>query len=168
MNLGVDYNHNRDDSQWFGNFTDHSGVTHYTFAALDQRTVGLTMRLNYTFSPTTSFQLYANPFISKGEYSRVREVTDARAARYDDRFTPYGDPTALADNPGFNVKQLRTNAVFRWEYRPGSALFLVWSQGRQSADPTVGNNNFGGDLSNLLSQHADNRFLVKISYWFNR
>lgn len=166
--LSANVSHNRDDSQWFGNFTDHSGVTHYTFAALDQRTVGLTMRLNYTFSPTTSFQLYANPFISKGEYSRVREVTDARAARYDDRFTPYGDPTALADNPGFNVKQLRTNAVFRWEYRPGSALFLVWSQGRQSADPTVGNNNFGGDLSNLLSQHADNRFLVKISYWFNR
>lgn len=159
---------NKDDSQWFGNLTDSTGRLHYTFAALDQRTLGLTMRLNYTFSPSTSFQLYANPFISKGSYSRVRELADARATAYDRRFTAYGDPAALAANPGFNVQQLRTNAVFRWEYRPGSTLFLVWSQGRQAFEPEQGNDSFGGDLGNLLSQRADNRFLVKISYWLNR
>ena len=104
---------------------------HYTFAHLDQRTLSLTWRLGYTFTPTTSLQVYASPFISKGTYSDVREIADARASAYDARYRPYGDP-AVADDPGgFNFQQFRSNVVFRWEYRPGSTLFLVWSQGRE-------------------------------------
>ncbi len=136
--LSANYSRNQDDAQWFRNITDDAGVTHYIFAALDQRTLGLTWRLNYTFTPATSFQLYANPFISKGEYRRARELNDPRAAQYDDRFKPDDDPSVLAGQPGFNVKQFRSNAVFRWEYRPGSVLFLVWSQGRQDFDPGHG------------------------------
>ncbi len=74
--LSADISHNHDDSQWLGNPVDDAGVTHYTFAELDQRTLGLTWRLNYTFSPTASLQWYANPFISKGSYRRVRELAD--------------------------------------------------------------------------------------------
>lgn len=166
--LGLSLSHNLDDSQWFGNPVDPSGTTHYTFAALDQRTVGLTWRMNYTFSPTASFQFYANPFLSKGAYSRVRELDDPRAARYEDRFMPYTDP-AVANHPGgFNVKQFRSNAVFRWEYRPGSTLFLVWSQGREAFAPEHGNRSLGGEFDDLFGQRAEDRFLVKVSYWLNR
>ncbi|MDQ2669411.1 MAG: carbohydrate binding family 9 domain-containing protein, partial [Gemmatimonadota bacterium] len=96
--LSLNYSRNDDDSQWFGNFTDGGGVEHFTFAELNQKTLGVTWRLNYTFTPTTSLQVYANPFVSKGEYSRVREVAEPRADEYEDRFQPYDDP--VAENPG--------------------------------------------------------------------
>ncbi len=164
--LSVDVSHNRDDSQWFGNIVDDGGTAHYTFAALDQHTVGLTWRLNYTFSPTMSLQWYANPFLSKGSYTRIRELADPRAADYLDRYRPWQGE--LAGPTGFNVTQFRSNAVFRWEYRPGSTLFIAWSQGREHAAPIEGHNPFGDDVRQLFDQRAEDRFLVKLSYWINR
>ena len=88
--LSFDYTRNRNDSQWFDNFTDSTtGVTHYTFAHLEQKTLGVTWRLDYTFSRTASLQIYAQPFVSKGTYSNVRELGSPRAARYDDRYQAY-------------------------------------------------------------------------------
>ena len=112
--------------------------THYTFAHLEQRTFSLTWRLGYTFTPTTSLQVYASPFVSKGTYSDVREIADARASDYDARYRPYGDPAVAGDPGGFNFQQFRSNVVFRWEYRPGSTLFLVWSQGREGSASVEG------------------------------
>ncbi|HEX6068219.1 MAG TPA: DUF5916 domain-containing protein, partial [Longimicrobiaceae bacterium] len=68
--LSVRWEHNLNDSQWYGNFTDDAG-THYTFAHLDQTTTSVTARLNYTFSPNVSLQTYLQPFVSKGSYSNV-------------------------------------------------------------------------------------------------
>ena len=169
MNLGVDYNRNIDDSQWYGNFQDSVDVTHYTFAHLNQRTLSATLRLDVTASPTLTFQLYASPFVTKGAFSDIRELNDPRAKNYDDRYKPYTDASILATQPdGFNVKQFRSNAVVRWEYRPGSALFLVWTQQRQDFLNDPGNNTFRGDYGGLFNLHPDNTFLVKMSYWFNR
>jgi len=169
MNLGVDYHHNRDDTQWYGNFTDSTGVTHYTFAHLNQQTLSATLRFDVTATPNLTFQLYASPFVTKGSYSNIREVGDARAADYFKRYKPYTDETVLANQPsGFNVKQFRSNAVVRWEYRPGSTLYLVWTQQRTGAIPMAGSENFYGNYSSLFNLHPDNTFLVKMSYWFNR
>jgi hypothetical protein len=163
--LSATFNRNRNDQQYFDTFTDLSGGQHYTFAHLEQKTVTLTWRLGYTFTPTTSLQIYASPFISKGTYSNVREIADARASDYSARYRPYGDP-AVAGNPGgFNFQEFRSNVVFRWEYRPGSTLFLVWSQGREAESDVEGTQSFRGDLSDLFSQRANNTFLVKVSYW---
>jgi hypothetical protein len=97
----------------------------------------------------------------------VRELDDPRAAQYDDRFRLYNDPAIIA-NPGeFNFKQFNSNLVLRWEYRPGSALFLVWQQGRQDSQ-TYASRTFGRDLDRLFEAHPDNTFLVKLSYWFDR
>jgi hypothetical protein len=165
--ISVDLSRNDDDSQWYGNFTDVGG-THYTFADLQQETVAMTWRLNYTFTPEMSFQLYASPFISKGTYTRIRELNDPRADDYDDRFQAYGD-TAVTNNPGgFNVQEFRSNLVYRWEYMPGSTLFLVWSQGRGQFYPEEGNETFGGNFKNLFDSPAEDRFLVKVSYWFSK
>jgi hypothetical protein len=163
--LGAAYNHNRNDLQYFGTFTDVTGGQHYTFAHLDQKTLSLTWRLGYTFTPTTSLQIYASPFISKGTYSNVREIAQARARSYSERYRPYGDP-AVADEPGgFNFQQFRSNVVFRWEYRPGSTLFLVWSQGREGSSPIEGTESFRGNLGDLFGRRANDTFLVKVSYW---
>jgi hypothetical protein len=161
--LSVDYNHNRNDLQYFDTFTDAGGAQHYTFAHLEQKTLSLTWRLGFTFTPTTSLQVYASPFVSKGTYTDLREVADARADSYSARYRPYAPP---ADSPaGFNFQQFRSNVVFRWEYRAGSTIFLVWSQGREGSSPLEGAQSFRSDLGDLLGRRANDTFLVKVSYW---
>jgi hypothetical protein len=166
--LSASWSHNISASQWFGNF-DEGGVTHYTFAHLDQKTTAVTLRFNYTFSPGMSLQTYAQPFVSKGTYSDVRQLSGTpRASRYDDRYASYQNPS-VTDNPGgFNFKALQSNVVYRWEYKPGSTLFLVWNHGRQGFDESEGNQNFRGDVRDLFRLHPANTFLVKVSYWLNR
>lgn len=164
--LSAKYNRNRNDLQYFGTFTGTGGEQHYTFAHLEQKTLSLTWRLDYTFTPNTSLQVYASPFISKGTYSNVREIAQARAESYDARYQPYIDP-AVADNPGgFNFQEFRSNVVFRWEYRAGSTLFLVWSQGRRGSSPVEGTGSFRDNLGDLFGRRANDTFLVKVSYWF--
>lgn len=163
--LSATYNRNRNDIQYFGTFRDQQGEPHYTFAHLEQKTLSLTWRLNYTFTPTTTLQLYASPFVSKGTYSDVREVADARASSYSARYQPYADPAVAAGPGGFNFQQFRSNVVFRWEYRPGSTLFLVWSQGREGSAPFEGTRSFREDLGDLFGRRANDTFLVKVSYW---
>src|SRR3954471_6314232 len=134
--LSLNWSHNVTDNQWYGNF-DEAGITHYAFAHLDQTTTGVTARLNYTFTPNLSLQTYASPFVSKGSYSNVRQLSATpRAAAYDDRYAPYLNPSVTDDPGGFNFKALQSNVVLRWEYNPGSTLFVVWNQGRQGFDPT--------------------------------
>ncbi|HET7224608.1 MAG TPA: DUF5916 domain-containing protein [Candidatus Eisenbacteria bacterium] len=164
--LGMSYSRNQDNTQWFGNFADSTGATHYTFAHLDQTTVGLTFRVDYTASPTLTLQVYANPFVSKGDYSDVREVVNARAAHYADRFAPYA--AAVAGNPrAFNVKDFNSSTVLRWEYRPGSSLYLVWTQGRQDFESLEGSRALSGDLDRLFRVHPANTFLIKVAHWFD-
>jgi hypothetical protein len=152
------------DSQWRANF-GVSGVdtTHYTFARLDQKTLSLTTRINYTATPNLSLQFYGSPFISAGEYSNWRELDDPRAKNYDDRLRPF---TGHGDPGGFDVKEFRSNTVLRWEYRPGSTLFLVWAQGR-AMDGAPDEFRFGRGLRDVFDTHPNNTFLVKMSYWFN-
>ena len=166
--LSASYEHNRNDTQYFGTFTDSVGSQHYTFAHLRQQTLSLTWRLGYTFTPTASLQIYASPFVSKGTYTDVREVAQPRASPYAARYQPYGDPAVAGDPGGFNVQEFRSNVVFRWEYRPGSTLFLVWSQGRDGSAAVEGTRSFAGDLGDLFGRRANDTFLVKVSYWLAR
>lgn len=166
--LSLGWTHNVQDNQWYGKFNDPAG-THYTFAHLDQHTTSLTARFNYTFTPNVSLQTYAQPFVSKGTYTNVRQLSPTpRADKYDDRYAPYINPT-VTDNPGgFNFKAFQSNVVFRWEYKPASTLFLVWNQGRQGFAGAEGTNAFQGDVRDLFGLHPANTFLVKMSYWLNR
>jgi hypothetical protein len=122
----------------------------------------VTARVDYTVTPTLSFQLYAQPFVTAGDYSDLRQLDDPRADRYEERFTPYTDATPQ----DFNFKQFRSNTVLRWEYRPGSVLFLVWQQGRQDFRD-AGSFDLGRDYGNLFRTRSDNTFLIKASYWFS-
>ena len=166
--FSVNYGKNIDDYQWYGFYSDLSGA-HYTFARLNQITTSATVRLNYTFTPAVSLQAYLQPFISKGTYTNVRQLSSTpRAAAYDARYAPFDDPSVTSDPGGFNFKEFQSNLVFRWEYKPGSTLFVVWNEGRQGNANLEGTEPFTTDVRNLMALHPANTFLVKMSYWLNR
>src|SRR6266705_570410 len=151
--------HNVNDVQPRG--PDSTG-THYRFAHLDQKEVSLTGRVDYTLSTTLTLQLYAQPFVSKGTYSNPRELADPNAVAFDDRYQPF----AFAPG-GFNDKEFNSTTVLRWEYRPGSTLFVVWTQGRGDYVSLQGARSLRGDFQDLFGLHPNNTFLVKASYWIN-
>jgi len=167
--VSLNFTNNISDNQWYGNYTDSLNLTHYTFAHLNQATRSATVRLNYTFTPNVSLQAYTQPFVSKGTYTNVRQLSSTpRAADYSARYAAYDNSSVTDDPGGFNFKEFQSNLVFRWEYKPGSTLFLVWNEGRQGNASVEGDKDFQGDVRDLMRLHPANTFLVKLSYWLNR
>ena len=156
-----------DHSQWLANFTDGLGVTHFAFAHLDQRTVSFNVRVNYTATPDLTFEFYGEPFASSGVYSDVRELSATPGAiGYADRFQTYAPPSGTA--MAFSFRQVKTNTVLRWEYLPGSTLFVVWAHGREAYTPDEARRPWMDDLGEIMDLRSDNTFLLKLSYWLNR
>jgi hypothetical protein len=105
--------------------------------------------------------------VAKGSYSNVKEISATpRAAAYADRFQPYVPPAG--SSTAFQYRQLNSNAVVRWEYRPGSTLFLVWTHGREDFANASTNQSWAHDYRDLFQLHPDNTFLIKLAYWLNR
>jgi hypothetical protein len=164
----------------------------YILSDLRQKTLGFDTRVNVTFTPTLTFELFAQPFISSVHYNRFKEFaaprsgtlrvfgedigTISRQLDADGRPTTYTiDPDGAGpaapislDNPDFNFRSLRGNAVLRWEYRPGSTLFFVWTRTSEDVASRVGDFDFSRDADRLLSAQANNIFLVKLNFWLNR
>ena len=141
-------------------------ANHYVFAHLDQTTVALTLRFNYTMTPNLSLQLYAQPFVSAGDYAGFKELANGRSLDYAERYAPYAYDIAANGDPDFNVKSFRTTNVLRWEYKPGSTLFVVWQQAREN-DAVPGGFRFGRDVHDIFVAVPQNVFLVKLAYWLN-
>ncbi|MDR9415353.1 MAG: DUF5916 domain-containing protein [Gracilimonas sp.] len=155
----------------------------YVFADIRQRTFVTSVRLNWTFSTTMSLQTYVRPFISSGEYSNFKEFAEPSTynfrtygsdvgtiTRNGDEYTvdPDGNgnsPSFSFSDPDFNFRSVQGNAVFRWEYTPGSTLFLVWQQQRNDFI-AVGDFDLNRDFNGLINAKPTNVFLVKLSYWF--
>ncbi len=154
----------------------------YVFAELKQTTVSAGIRLNWTFTPKLSLQMYLQPLISAGDYERFKEF--ARPGTYD--FNIYGEngstfdaqnfvadpdgtgpaPAISFSNPNFNFKSVRANVVLRWEYFTGSTLYLVWTQSRSDVE-NIGALEFNRSLSRLMKTMPDNIFMAKFSYWWS-
>jgi Domain of unknown function (DUF5916)/Carbohydrate family 9 binding domain-like len=167
LNVGAGFSRDHNHTQWFGNFTD-GAITHYSFAHLEQRTTSMNVRLNYTMTPDLTLELYGQPFVSRGEYTDFREVSSTPDAEsYDARFQPY-DPPPEEDRQ-FKVTSLITNSVLRWEYRPGSTLFVVWQHGREGPGPNDRfRQSWTRDYRRLFDLHPENTFLIKVAYWLSR
>jgi hypothetical protein len=176
-------------AQYLGRINDGTATEtygkRYLFGELNQNTISASIRLNWTFTPTLSLQLYLQPYISVGKYDKFKEL--ARPNTFD--LNVYGengstimkdttgtyiiDPDGIGPatsfgigDPNFNYKSLRGNAVLRWEYLPGSTIYFVWTQSREDyKDP--GSLKFGRDFSNLLDANSDNIFMIKATYWFS-
>ncbi|HEX8394829.1 MAG TPA: DUF5916 domain-containing protein [Longimicrobium sp.] len=172
-------------AQYLGRVTDplktETFGARYLFASLDQTTVALETRLNYTFTPALSLQVYAQPFIASGDFGEIKELDRPRTFNFrvygrdvgqvvDGRIYPNGTGTGALSfpvpQPDFNFRSLRGNAVLRWEWRPGSTMYLAWQQNRSSAQP-YGDFDLGRDGDELFGAAPDNVFLIKVSYWLN-
>ncbi len=183
------YTFRKNDLQYVETLEPETGGDRYLFGQLNQKTLGITFRFDVSITPNLTIQYYGQPFISAGQYSHFKSITDSRAASYEDRFYRFQDgdiQTAETEDgleytfsqdsrgaigetletPNFSFREFRSNLVLRWEYRPGSTLFFVWTQER-NGDDTDGRFSFSRGMDNLFGESPTNVFLVKASRWFS-
>jgi len=199
IQLGPSYDRRHASAQYVTSvadvLADQTFGRRYIFGGLNQTTASLRTTVNVTFTPLLSLQLYVEPFVSTGNYGELKELE--RPSTYN--FLEYGaDIGTVSQDPGgsydidpdgsgpaasfnvsdrdFSYRSLIGNAVLRWEWRPGSTLFLVWQQSRVNAlqgdglrgtDPWIGGFDLSRDMDDMFSTPADNIFVIKVNYWLN-
>jgi hypothetical protein len=136
------------------------------FGVRDTRSLDLTVRSTVTFTPVLSLQLYSQLFLARGRYDDFQIMQNRDDLAGFDAFPKRDD---------FSFGSLQSNLVLRWEYRPGSSLYVVWTHGRQSDDrlnplgPWVDSpyeRAIGEHLRDTFGVFPDNTFLVKLNYTF--
>ncbi len=196
VSLGPSIGHEETGFQFVRSYADPTDAlffgNRYVFAHLEQNSLSMNTRLNVTFSPTLTLELFMQPLIASGDFTRYNIFAAPRGSRrleYGRDFgtvvvTPAanpardpatiqldadtlggGAPTFTFTDPTFTFRSLRGNAVLRWEYRPGSTLFVVWTRTSRIPDLPRGDIQFSSDAGDLFQGPAENIFLVKVSYW---
>ncbi len=138
---------------------DNAGQQIPVFGELDTDNFSLVTRATVTFTKDLSFQLYNQIFFAAGDYQNFKSLTSPRTFGV----LPAG---LYTDNPDFNNRSMNINVVFRWEYRPGSTLFVVWSQAR-SGGGIPGDASSGRNFRGVFDAQADNVVLIKLNYRWN-
>jgi hypothetical protein len=192
LTFGPSYNYSLNETQYVARFDDALAADfhgqRFVFAELEQHVVSLDTRLNWTFTPDLTLELFAQPFVATGDYRDFKEYVRPRGAetrtfsaeevsvaqadaagrprlyRLDTDGDPAVDQNFRFGNSDFNVRSLRGNAVLRWEYRPGSTLFFVWQQNRSGSQP-YGDFELGRDTGAIFDARPDNVFVIKATYW---
>ena len=181
------YSHNIDNLQYIGVLAPHhimsssmsSASLHYLMGNMDQKTYGITMRLQMNVTPDVSVQLYASPFTSVARYTDFKSAADTKSKTYADRFYTfpadqihYENGTYTINevyrfsNPDFSFNEFRSNLVARWEYLPGSTIYFVWEH--RMSDRSGGYiSGFGNNLDRMLGLPTTNTFMIKLNYWFS-
>ena len=161
LSAGPTFTRSHDHTGYVSTFDDPTATLtfgrRYLFADLEQRSFELGTRADWTLSSRLSFQLYLQPFVASGDYHDYHSLAAARTRNY----TPF---TGAVANPDFNFRSVRGSAVVRWEFRPGSALYVVWNENRADVVP-VGDFSFRRDLRAIPTAPSHDVFLVKVSYW---
>ncbi len=187
ITMGPGFSREVDKAQYVTTVDDPAAATYghrYVFSALDYKELSMGMRVNWAFTPRLTLQSYFQPLIAVGKYSHFQEYAEAgtfdfnaygedgSSIGYDPASDEYtvvpghgGDPFSIA-NPNFNYKSLRVNLVLRWEYRPGSTFYLVWT--RNGVDQNhPGEFDFHRDVSSLFSARSDNVVAMKLTRWLD-
>jgi len=175
------YSDNIDNNKYAGRVTDAQKKVQYLVAEIDRKTLSSTLRIEYYLSPEISIQYYGNPYVSVGSYNNFRQVADGSARSFNDRYlllqvSPQANGRYLVSkngttlynikNPDFNYQEFRSNLVGRWEFRPGSTLYFVWTNTRAAYSSQIGQSvwkSFGG----IWNEKSENVFMIKLSYWFS-
>lgn len=155
---------------------------YYLMGHMDQKTYGLTLNLQVNVTPDISIQFYGSPFTSIAKYDAFKLAADTKSRTFEDRFqsiapdnlhfengvytTRVGDHTLSFQNPDFRFNEFRSNLVARWEYLPGSTLYLVWEHRMSNRDNWY-SSGWGDNLSRMWGLPATNTFMVKMNYWFS-
>ena len=187
ISLSANYGYSMRKQDQFVSNVNYNSSTRTVVAQLKQNTIRFTGRLSYNITPDLTVQYYGQPFITRPTYQNFAYVSNALAKNYKDRFTPYtagqisfnngtysvdenkdGFVDYSFDKPDFNFVQFRSNLIVRWEYKPGSEFFLVWSEGNTpdsfgDLDTPVFKSLFNNAFS---GGNARNIFLVKWTYRF--
>jgi hypothetical protein len=190
ISTGPGFDRSRSNAQYVTTQTDSTATrtygNRYVFSEIDQFDTNLTTRVNWVLSPYMSLAVFAQPFISVGRYWDFKELAqpgtfsffryghEIGQISYDPAATQY---TVNPDNsnqaqlftfgdPNFNFKSLKVNAIFRWEWRLGSTLYLVWTENRQD-NSNPGYFSASHDVSHLFA-HPNDVFLVRLAYWFSK
>jgi hypothetical protein len=166
---------------------DYNGTDRYIFASIDRKTISASFRVNLNLSPDLTLQYWGQPFVASGRYYNHKFILEPMADNYKDRFWTYspgqisfdgdqynideninGEIDYSFDNNDFNFQEFLSNLVVRWEYNPGSTLYLVWSQTRSFSNESGKMDYFNnmGDLFNRDNNIPHNIFLIKFSYRF--
>jgi hypothetical protein len=184
LSAEVGYARNTDDLQYVET-VQTDAAARYVLGRMRQKTLSTTIRASFHVTPELSIEYYGSPFVSIGRYTDFKLTTRTLARRYEDRFRRFGadeighapegneyeiretsGATYSFANPDFSFRQFRSNCVLRWEYKPGSSLYVVWSQGRTS-ESDLWEASFRRNYDALWKADAENVFLVKLSYWFS-
>jgi hypothetical protein len=166
---------------------EYNGKDKYIFASIDRKTMSTSFRVNLNLSPNLTFQYWGQPFIATGKYFDHKFIIGPMANDYNDRFWTYsprqislaGDNYNVDENADgktdysfgkrdFNIQEFLSNLVIRWEYNPGSSVYLVWSQTRSGSNGSGDLDLFNdlGDLFDSGDNKPHNVFLIKFSYRF--
>ena len=182
----VDYEQLLDNLQYVDTADRESGEPRWVLGRIDQDTWSFTFRVNLSITPELTLQYYGSPFVGTGRYAEFKRASDTLAHDYAARFHLYGadeiayspeanayrvteaggGPSYAFRNPDFSFRQFRSNLVARWEWKPGSSVYVVWSQGRTGFEPAW-EGSFHTNWNALWDTRPDNVFLVKLSYWFS-
>jgi hypothetical protein len=155
--ISMNYSFGDTSAQWIENTdVDGDGADDHIYGTLRRNVVDFTGRATYAFTRNLTLQVFLQPFVAVGAYSDIRRLAAPRSYNF--------APAALADNPDFNTKSLRSNTVLRWEYRPGSTVFVVWN--RSGSDPSrPGLFAPWRDLGTAFGADGNHVFMVKMNYW---
>ena len=173
-----------DDLQYVGTVETTDG-TRWMLGRNNEDLWSFTFRVNLAITPDLTITYYGSPFIASSHFTSIRKATDTLSPAYENRFYRYGadeiayseagneyridekgGPSFVLPNPDFSIREFRSNLVARWEWKPGSALYVVWQQGRSNYEP-YWSDSFHDNWRALWSTPRDSVFLVKLSYWFS-
>ena len=186
ISVAPDFVWNYDESQWVDNLSVINGnaweFSGSVYGKLLSHTYSLTMRTNYSFTPDMSLQIFAQPFFAIGRYDSYRFFTEEKTYQFDDDFQfygnglneektfyeiddPYYDELYRNHDYNFNIKSTNWQSVYRWEFRPGSVFFLIWSFSSAENETHLGEFDLAKSFGKLFSQKPYHKFLVKFNYW---
>ena len=170
-----------DNNKYVTTTSDETNSLKYLVGTIDRYTISSTLRFEYFVSPEISLQYYGNPYASTGKYNNFREVADASNKSLDMRYLGLESKTTSNNsynlynegqlaytikNPDFNYQEFRSNLVGRWEFRPGSTLYLVWTNTRTGYSSQL-DQSIWKSFGSIWNVRPQNVFMIKFSYWFS-
>jgi len=188
--VSPEYGFNLNNQQYVDEYNDPTASAtygrRYLFADLERKNFETTMRLNWTFSPTMTLQSFMRFYSTAGSYDAFKAFATPNTFEFDEYGRDIGSisrqgntivvdadgqgdaPSFAFGVPDFTFSSLQANIVYRWEYRPGSALFVVWQHAKDSELEEIAAFDVWDRTNDILDSAPTNVFLLKLSYWFNR